>query len=248
MSFERMPTPMGPEPVPPGSGGAGTTPAALRLQILATEHWGLLATRSLAWTESFTRAGMFLTTLSGAIVALALIAQATAFGEEFVIFALIILPVVLFLGIATFIRIGRSNEYDALCVIGMNRLRHAYLEIAPDIEPYLVMGTHDDYDDIRLTMGGASKNLVVDILIAAPVVLATINAVLVGVIAAVVAAQTGLGITPVIVVGVVAAFVGFGLQMYAATRSIGATIDAYVPKFPRAPAGSAPPEDEATAD
>jgi hypothetical protein len=31
------------------------TPAALRLQILSTEHWSLLATRSQTWNESFAR-------------------------------------------------------------------------------------------------------------------------------------------------------------------------------------------------
>ena len=71
---------------------------ALRAQLLATEHWSLLATRSLSWNESFARAGMFLTLLSGATVALALVAQATSFGEGFVVFALLILPVVLFVG------------------------------------------------------------------------------------------------------------------------------------------------------
>jgi len=70
----------------------GGSPAAMHLQVLATEHWGLLATRSLAWNESFTRAGMFLTTLSGAIVALALIAQATDFGAGFMLFALVVPP------------------------------------------------------------------------------------------------------------------------------------------------------------
>ena len=30
------------------------------VQILATEHWSLLASRSLAYNEAFTRGGMFL--------------------------------------------------------------------------------------------------------------------------------------------------------------------------------------------
>src|SRR5258705_2653275 len=42
------------------------------LTILTTEHWSLLSQRSLSWTESFSRAGMFLATLSAATVALAL--------------------------------------------------------------------------------------------------------------------------------------------------------------------------------
>src|SRR6184192_3658895 len=106
--FERTGGGMGAEPSPaPRLGDAAPTAEtspSLRLQILSTEHWSLLASRSLAWNESFSRAGMFLTTLTGAIVALALVAQASAFGDGFTLFALVILPVVLFIGVATYIR------------------------------------------------------------------------------------------------------------------------------------------------
>src|SRR5256885_14505233 len=93
---ESSPAPRLGEPAPT----AGTSPA-MRLQILSTEHWSLLASRSLAWNESFSRAGMFLTTLSGAIVALGLVGGASGFGDGFTVFALVILPVVLFIGVAT---------------------------------------------------------------------------------------------------------------------------------------------------
>src|SRR5881409_1123072 len=71
MSFERVAvgTGIGAEPAPITRLGEtaptdGVSPA-MRLQILSTEHWSLLASRSLAWNESFSRAGMFLTTLTG---------------------------------------------------------------------------------------------------------------------------------------------------------------------------------------
>jgi hypothetical protein len=67
---------------------------AVRAQILATEHWSLLATRSMTWNEVFSRASMFITVLSAAVVALALVAQATAFASGFRLFALLVLPVV----------------------------------------------------------------------------------------------------------------------------------------------------------
>ncbi len=38
------------------------------LQILSTEHWSLLAGRSLAYNEAFSRAGMFLTFLSATLI------------------------------------------------------------------------------------------------------------------------------------------------------------------------------------
>src|SRR6266704_3109283 len=109
-STDRVVTPVG---TPEKHEGAGLDVAAssMRLQILSTEHWSLLASRSLAWNESFSRAGMYVSTLSGAIVALALVAQASAFGEGFTLFALVILPVVLFIGVATFLRLGSSNYH-----------------------------------------------------------------------------------------------------------------------------------------
>src|SRR5687768_9183503 len=44
------------------------------LQILSTEHWGLLSARSLVYNEAFTRVGSFLTLVSLSFVGLALLA------------------------------------------------------------------------------------------------------------------------------------------------------------------------------
>jgi hypothetical protein len=138
-------------------GGPGDTEDASRrsqrLQILATEHWALLATRSLSWSESFSRAGMFLTVLSGAVVALALVAQATRFTGAFVLFATLLLPVVLVMGGATFVRLVEINNEDARWVAGMNRLRHAYIELEPELEPYFTSGWTDDAIGIERTYG-----------------------------------------------------------------------------------------------
>ena len=81
-----------------------------------------------------------------------------------------ILPVVLFIGVTTFFRMGTSNYYDALCVVGMNRIRHAYLQITPEVEPFLVMGTYDDDKSINLSMGAQPKsNFVLDVIASTPV-------------------------------------------------------------------------------
>lgn len=138
-------------------GGPGDTEDASRrsqrLQILATEHWALLATRSLSWNESFSRAGMFLTVLSGAVVSLALVAQATSFSSGFVLFAVLILPVVLVMGGATFVRLVEVNNEDMRWVVGMNRLRHAYIEMEPELEPYFTSGWTDDVAGLERTYG-----------------------------------------------------------------------------------------------
>lgn len=78
-------------------------------QILTAEHWSLLASRSMGYTEAMSRASIFVAALSGAVVALALVAQATDFGDGFVAFALVLVPVVYFLGLATVVRLAQIN-------------------------------------------------------------------------------------------------------------------------------------------
>jgi hypothetical protein len=74
-------------------------------QILATEHWSLIAARSLIWNEAMSRATVFLTVLSASIIALALLADATGFGAQTTTLALVLLPVVFLLGIAAYARL-----------------------------------------------------------------------------------------------------------------------------------------------
>jgi hypothetical protein len=194
MTFERNagpPAEPGPTPVT-GDHSASPTPVQLRLQILSTEHWSLLASRSLAWNESFSRAGMYLSTLSGAMVALALVAGLDKTGDAFFLFAVVLLPVVLFVGIGTLLRLGFSNYHDAMCVIGMNRIRGAYLEIAPDLAKYFVMSPHDDPAGVTVTMAVPPfRGLAEFIIGATPFLVMVLNAVVAGAIAAVVALRLG---------------------------------------------------------
>ena len=239
MSFERAPgigAEPAPAPVPPS--GTTTTDAvspAMRLQILSTEHWSLLASRSLAWNESFSRAGMFLATLTGAIVGLALVAQASAFGDAFTLFALVILPIVLFIGVATFIRLGASNYHDALCVIGMNRIRAAYLELAPDLERYFVMSAHDDARGAAITRGvppGGGAMPLAHLIAATPAVVLILNALLAGIITALVALRAGGGASAIFGVGLLGFLVAMALQSVYARRNIAKVSSLMRPIFP----------------
>ena len=191
---------------------------ALRVQLLTTEHWSLLATRSLSWNESFARAGMFLTLLTGAVVALALVAQATAFGQGFAIFALLLLPVVLFVGCATFVRLGEINDEDVVWVQGMNRLRRAYLELDPGIEPYLITGWTEDVAGVLRTYGTSIgepslRENSMHALVTTPAMIAFVNCVVAAVLVGLVLAQLGAGME----LSAIGAAVGFvaGLAIFA---------------------------------
>ena len=232
--FER-PTGPGaePPPTPPAGAGPSEVTAAMRLQILSTEHWSLLASRSLAWNESFSRAGMFLSTLSGAIVALALVAQATAFGEGFRVFALVILPVVLLVGVGTVLRMGISNWHDAMCVVGMNRIRAAYMEMAPDTRRYFVMGTTDDQPGVDLTMAvQPSTPLLVRMLASTPLLVTVLDGILVAGILALLVLQLGGASALGLVIGAVGFLVTVGGFTWYATRDIARAVEAYEPLFP----------------
>jgi hypothetical protein len=149
--------------------------------ILATEHWGLIAARSLIWNEAMSRATVFLTVLSASIIALALLADATGFGSQTTTLALVLLPVVFLLGIAAYARLVQINTEEFQLVLAMNRLRHAYLEIEPGLERYFTTGHHDDEQGVIATymLDGPSRRwLAAHFLVNTPTIVATVDAAL----------------------------------------------------------------------
>ena len=192
--------------------GSDDLPPALRLQILTTEHWSLLSTRALSWNEAFSRAAMFLSVLSGAVVALALVAQVTSFGEAFATFALLILPVVLFVGVTTFIRLVQINHEDVGWVVGMNLLRHAYLESAPQLRPYFITGWHDDEAGIMATFGAQpGPGSFAHQFITTPGMLAVIDGVVAGILSGIVGTRLGLGSPAMLTLAVAVGLLTVGL-------------------------------------
>ena len=208
-------------------------PDQLRLQMMSTEHWSLLASRNLAWTEVFARASMFLSALSFSVVALALAGQASGFGEEFRIFALIVLPVVLFLGITTTLRMDNANHHDAMCVIGMNRIRAGYLELAPDLARFFVMGITDDIAGIGKTMGGLpNRPFFVDIFAATPTLVSVLNCVIAATVVALGAIQIGIANGPAIAAGAIVAVIGFVAWSYVVREHAMDVMKSHQPRFP----------------
>lgn len=217
--------------VPPISDRSGVTDA-VRVQILATEHWSLLATRSMTWNEVFSRASMFITVLSAAVVALALVAQATGFGPGFRLFALLVFPIVLLVGVTTFIRLGDANGEDLALVIGMNRLRHAYLELAPELEPYFTTGHHDDLASAMVTYGPGHRLRVSRVLAGTPTIVAAINVVLFGIFAALIAQALRASEPVAVVIGIVVGLAAAGWHIIAPYRAIIHLTREHRPRFP----------------
>src|ERR1044071_7659891 len=118
------------------------------LDLLTTEHWSLLSTRSLGYQEMIGRATVFISIVAATIVALALLAQATRFGRETLSIALLLLLVALLIGVATFVRCVVISFEEARWVAVLILGRKAYLEIVPELASHFVTG-HEPLPDRR---------------------------------------------------------------------------------------------------
>ncbi|MDT0213841.1 hypothetical protein Q9R29_08065 [Rothia sp. ARF10] len=112
--------------------------------LLATEHWSLLGTRSMTWSEVMSRISILLTVISAFLVVLALVAQGAGFDRSLLGLAIGFAAASLVLGTLTAMRVAMASSEDVQLVRAMNRLRAAYVELAPEITPYLTASTRDD--------------------------------------------------------------------------------------------------------
>lgn len=127
--------------------------AAPLVSILTTEHFTLQGARSATVSDSSGRASLYLSTLSGTLLALSLLGNATDLGVPFVVAALVLAPTLIFLGIVTFVRVLESGLEDSLYARGINRIRHYYLEVAPELKPYFILSDRDDMEGVLINMG-----------------------------------------------------------------------------------------------
>jgi hypothetical protein len=201
-------------------------PVAVRAQLLATEHWSLLATRSLAWSESFSRASWFVTVVSAAVVALALMANTTDFGLGFRLFALLVIPLLVVIGVATVLRLVQLNAEDVELVIGMNRLRRGYLDLAPELEPYFVTGHTEDVAGIMRTYGGSRTRIpATQYLSSIAMLVSVIVAVLFGALAGLVVDSLDGAIEVAVVIGALAALAAQAALVLLVVRYVNQTWD-----------------------
>jgi small-conductance mechanosensitive channel len=217
----------GPLPeVPAGEQPGEPVPPAVRTQILSTEHWSLLATRGLSWNESFSRASWFMTVVSATVVALALVADSTDFGVGFRVFALLIIPLLVIIGLATVIRLVQLDSVNVELVIGMNRLRRGYLDIAPDLEHYFVTGHREDIAAIMRTYGGRRTRIpATQYLTSIALLVTVIVAVLVGALAGLVADAFGVGLTGAVVLGIAVGLAALTIVVVLVVRHVRRTWD-----------------------
>ncbi len=114
------------------------------VSIITTEHYTLQTGRSMTISEANGRASLFVGAVSSGLIALTFVGQISHLGTAFFVFSLVVIPTLVFMGLITFARVMQSGGTDYLYARGINRLRHLYLEYAPQLRPYLLLSAHDD--------------------------------------------------------------------------------------------------------
>lgn len=188
------------------------------LSILVTEHFTLQGARSAAISDANGRTSFFLGTLSGAVVALAFAAQIGGIGMQFTVFALVLLPTMLFIGLVTFERLLQLQLEILNCVRAINRIRHYYMEVAPELQPHITLSPFDDMRGMMVSLGSYRDRMSWwQSFVTNAGMIAVVDAIVAGVISALVASTAGLSVTLSAAVALLvgAALLG-GLMVYQA--------------------------------
>ena len=115
------------------------------LTALTTEHFGLAGARSATVSESAGRSALYLASVSSALIALGFVAQVA--NDTFRLFALAALPVLAFLGLATFMRVLENTIEDLLYARAIGRIRQYYVDLAgPERRHFFLLKPGDSVD------------------------------------------------------------------------------------------------------
>jgi len=116
------------------------------VSIMTTEHYNLQSGRSMTISESNGRSSLFVGAVSSGLIALTFVGQIAHLGTAFFVFSLIVIPTLFFMGLITFERVLQAGSADIVYARGINRIRHLYLEYAPQMQPYFILSTYDDQE------------------------------------------------------------------------------------------------------
>jgi hypothetical protein len=154
------------------------------MAALTSEYASLQSARSTTVFESNGRIGVFLSTVSSFVVALAFIGTISKVGMAFYAFALVLLPALFLLGTVTYFRAMQCGAEDLLLSRAMSRIRHYYADIEPAARPYFLLSTSDDAAGHMVNMGINPKQRQMFFTAASMVVM--VNSLIAGVFAGVV--------------------------------------------------------------
>jgi hypothetical protein len=146
--------------------------------IVTTEHYTLQSAQAQEVSDVNGRTSLYIGAVSGALIALAFVGQISRVGAAFFVFSLVLFPSLVFMGVVTFERVTQSTYAVITYARGVNRIRHLYLEYAPQLAPYFILSSHDDTESVTGSLGITPSRW--QIYLITPGMIAVINSVLVG--------------------------------------------------------------------
>lgn len=234
----------------PGAPGGDALADPWALQILSTERWSLLATRSLAYNEAFSRASMF---LSATLIVIGFLAASIGPGGTMALIVAILLSVDLFIGLATMGRLMDAGNEELEAVRGMNRIRNAYRQMVPGLQPYFVTGFHDDLSGVLATYGYELRPAPIMVrnilhgLTTTIGMVVTVVVVVFGTLLSVIALGIGVDVGPAVVLGLFAFFAGSATSSVVMGRMVMERQGRAMTRFP-SPVAAPPPTDPRPTD
>lgn len=121
--------------------------------IMTTEHYNLRMALSMSTTEISGRSSLFVGAVSSGMIAIAFVGQVSHLATTFFVFSLVVIAALLVMGLITFERVLESSNTQFMYARGITRIRHLYLEYAPQMRPYIILSSRDDVEGTLADMG-----------------------------------------------------------------------------------------------
>jgi hypothetical protein len=137
----------------PASDAMSTDERQAAAMAFTAEQSVLMMALGGVWSASLVRTSLFLGVLSAAGVALGFATQSGIERSDFVALTVVVLLMVLFLGVTTFVRLVQLQREAVVYIAGQNRIRRFFVERAPTIAPYFILPAHDDLPAMYRSVG-----------------------------------------------------------------------------------------------
>ena len=114
------------------------------ITLLTTEHYNLQMQRVATISESNGRASVFLGAVSAGLIALGFESTRNGSSMGSMVFRVLVLTPLVFLGLVAFIRCLEIAIDDWEFITRITRLRHSYNQLVPDLAPLMVQAVADE--------------------------------------------------------------------------------------------------------
>jgi hypothetical protein len=217
------------------------------LLALTTEHFTLQTARGATIADSNGRAALYLSTVSGAVIALAFTGQVAHVGRAFFLFAFALLPALVLLGVLTYLRLLQTAVEDLYYARAINRIRHHYVDLDPDATRWFLLTSSDDPPAVMANMGRAAPgakhsrwHLLGHLLSHTATMAAAVTSIIGGVLVALALGAGALPVAAATGVGIVVAVAGITAFTWHQARRWRAAEDSVPSLFPSGPGPIAP--------